>query len=199
MLIIPVFAKVEAIKTISVGITMKYLVHSLIAVFLTFSSLNAMDNPDIPRETKNYTNQLGLLESFFPGIFTTAGKSTDAFNKISKDGLTVNVKHELEDFTADLSENGIKMVVDPISIRQVNAASNNIAKTWITAGAGGALTLAGVVLLLHTLMKKSEESEESDKSWYMRIITNRYLISALLMTSGLTLVLKSDTLVAKTA
>jgi hypothetical protein len=176
---------------------MKYLVHSLIAIFLTFSSVTAMEAPET--QTNAATKNLGWIESFLPSTFTNASKGTEAVEKIAKDGLTVNVKHELEDFTADLSENGIKMVVDPVSIRQVNAASNNMVKTWITAGAGGALTLAGVVLLLHTLMKKSEESEESDKSWYMRIVTNRYLISALLMASGLTLVLKSDTLVAKTA
>ena len=109
------------------------------------------------------------------------------------------VKHDLADFTADLSRDGVKMVMDPVSIAQVNAAGNNMAKTWITAGAGGALTLAGLILLLHTLINRSPENDDLDKAWYMRVISNRYLISALLMASGLTLVLKSDKLVILSA
>jgi len=174
---------------------MKHLVHSLIALFLIFSSASCMEAPQaqaVPNQP-----QLGWFERFLPGTFATAEKSTDAFKKIAEDGLAV--KHDLNDFTYDLSHNGIKMVVDPASIAQVNAASNNIAKTWITAGAGGALTLAGLILLLHTLMQKNENKDDSEKAWYMHILSNRYLISALLMASGITLILKSDKLVAHAA
>ena len=169
---------------------MKNLVHSLIALFLTFSCLSAMENPEIPKPTKKgIMEQLGIFERLMaPGTFATAEKSTDAFTKLAEDGLVV--KHDLDDFTYDLSHNGVKMVMDPVSIAQVNAASNNMAKTWITAGAGGALTLAGLILFLHTLMKKKEEKDDSDQAWYLKIISNRYLISTLLMASGITLILK---------
>lgn len=177
---------------------MKNLVHSLIALFLIFSPLYGMDNPEAPKQTKKgIMDQLSIFERLMPGTFATAEKSTDAFKKISEDGLVV--KHDLADFTHDLSRDGVKHVMDPASIQQLNAASNNMAKTWITAGAGGALTLAGLILLLHTLMKKTDEKGDSEQAWYMRIISNRYLISALLMASGITLILKSDTLVAKSA
>lgn len=176
---------------------MKNLVHSLIALFLIFSPIYAMDNSDAAKATNSVQQQLGFFERFLPGTFATAEKSTDAFKKISEDGLVV--KHDLADFTHDLSRDGVKHVMAPESIRQLNAASNNMAKTWITAGAGGALTLAGLILLLHTLMKKADEKDDSDQTWYIRIISNRYLISALLMASGITLILKSDKLVAHAA
>lgn len=176
---------------------MKNLVHSLIALFLIFSSTGAMDNPDAAKAAKKTSGILSWPESFFPGTFATAEKSTEAFKKISEDGLVV--KHDLTDFTHDLSRDGVKHVMDPNSIKQLNAASNNMAKTWITAGAGGALTLAGLILLLHTLMIKTEDKDASEQTWYMRILSNRYVISALLMASGITLILKSDTLVAKSA
>lgn len=174
---------------------MKFTSYSFIALYLIFSPLAAMDNP--APKPKTIDQQLGWLESWLPGTFSNATKGTSAFEKIAQDG--VEVKHNLTDFTYDLSHDGVKHVMAPESIQQLNAASNNMAKTWITAGAGGALTLAGLILLLHTLMKKAEEKEPSEQPWYYRIISNRYLISVLLMASGLTLILKSDALVAKTA
>lgn len=173
---------------------MKLTSYSFIALSLIFSSY-AMENPAPKPSTTE--QPLGWFESWLPGTFATAEKSTDAFKKIAQDGLVV--KHDLADFTDDLAHNGVKHVMAPESIQQLNVASNNMAKTWITAGAGGALTLAGIILLLHTLMKKTDEKEAEEQAWYMRIISNRYLISALLMASGITLVLKSDALVAKTA
>lgn len=177
---------------------MKLTSYSFITLCLIFASTHTMDNPNptIPPK-KSIMDQLGIFERLMPGTFATAEKSTDAFGKIATDGL--EVKHNLADFTYDLSHDGVKHVMAAESIQQLNAASNNIAKTWITAGAGGALTLAGLILLLHTLMKKTEEKEFSDQPWYLKIISNRYLISALLMISGITLVLKSDKLVAHAA
>ena len=61
---------------------MKYLVHSLIALFLIFSPITAMDNPNPARPER----PLGWFESWLPGTFATAEKSTDAFKKISEDG-----------------------------------------------------------------------------------------------------------------
>lgn len=178
---------------------MKLTSYSFIVLSLIFFSLYPMDNPNSPnpQPKKGIMEQLGIFERLIPGTFATAEKSTDAFHKIATDGLVV--KHDLDDFTHDLSTDGIKMVVDQASIKQIKKASNSMVKTWITAGAGGALMLGGLILLLYTLMKKPDESEKTEKAWYMRVLSNRYLISVLLMASGLTLVLKSDKLVSSAA
>ncbi|CAN5193741.1 hypothetical protein BH09DEP1_BH09DEP1_4440 [soil metagenome] len=133
-------------------------------------------------------------------VYTLSGNVTKASGDmvIATEKVTVSMDKVLAQLDV-MQNDGIKMGIDPVSIRQVNAASNNMAKTWITAGAGGALTLAGLILLLHTLTQKTEEKDDSDKAWYMRIITNRYLISVLLIASGLTLILKSDKLVTLSA
>lgn len=168
---------------------MKLTSYFFLVFALTVSPALAME-PQQESVKKN----LGWFESFLPGTFATAEKSTDALKKISDDGLVV--KHDLDDFTHDLANNGIKVVMDKDSIKQIKKASNTMVKTWITAGAGGALMLGGLILLLHTLMKKTDERDDTDRSWYLKILSNRYLISTLLMASGLVLVLKSDTMVS---
>lgn len=167
--------------------------------FLVFALIGipscAMDNTTpASQPKKGIMDQLGILERLIPGTFATAEKSTDAFARIAQDGLVV--KHELDDFTHDLGTNGIKVVMDQDSIKQIKKASNSMVKTWITAGAGGALMLGGLILLLYTLISKPHDNDDAEKAWYSKIISNRYLISTLLMASGLILVLKSDKLVS---
>jgi hypothetical protein len=119
--------------------------------------------------------------------------------------LTQNVKEATADFvkTTDnvstkleiLQKGGLK--VAPETIAELNKSGVSLMKTCLTAGIGGAIALAGIILFYKTFMdKKSDENtQEDNRPLYQRILTNRYLISALLMFAGTGIILKSDKIV----
>ncbi len=175
---------------------MKLHSYSLLVIILFTSNTFTMENPATLPVQNNAAAQRGWLESWLPNTFDNADILAEALRNFSKNGTTVH--HDLKDFTHDMSTKGVNhtMKMSPESIQQLQSAGNSMVKTWMIAGAGGALTLGGLILLLYTLMKP-ETTDSPDKKelpWY-HILANRYVISALLMASGLTLILTSDRLV----
>lgn len=149
--------------------------------------------------------QIGWFESFLPRTFNNVDKGIEISENLSKQleivtekGVKVEVKHDLKGFTDGLSKDGVKMFADPKSIDQLNKTGVSLMKTYLTAGIGGAIALSGVILLFKTLMSEKPENDQKPdlRPLYKRILTNRYLISALLMASGVGIILKSDTIVA---
>ena len=76
--------------------------------------------------------------------------------------------------------------------------SHESIKTFLVAGVGSALAIAGIVLFTQTLLKEStpENNTQDKKSLLQQIFSSRYLISAGLIAAGITLTLKSSALVA---
>lgn len=74
---------------------------------------------------------------------------------------------------------------------------NKLLKTCFIGSIGGAVALSGIILFFKTLMSQnSTETPKDTRPLYQRILTNRYLISALLMAAGTGIILKSDKIVA---
>lgn len=125
-----------------------------------------------------------------------AEKAADAF----KEG-TANVGHSIEassqNFKAavdELQKNGVKVSADTIA--ELNKTGVSLMKVYLTAGIGGAIALTGLILLYKTLMQEKPEQETKDtRPLYKRLLTNRYVISGLLMASGIGIIVKSDTIV----
>ena len=91
----------------------------------------------------------------------------------------------------------MKMFADPKTIDQLNKSGVSLMKTYLTAGIGGAIALSGVILLFKTLMNlRTDSGQRQDlRPLYKRILTNRYLISAALIASGIGIIVKSDKIV----
>ena len=148
--------------------------------------------------------QQGWFESFLPRTFNNVDKGIEISEKLSEQletitekGVTIVVKHDLKDFTDGLSKDGVKMFADPKTIDQLNKSGVSLMKTYLTAGIGGAIALSGVILLFKTLMNlRTDSGQRQDlRPLYKRILTNRYLISAALIASGIGIIVKSDKIV----
>lgn len=138
--------------------------------------------------------QRGWFESWLPATFDSTERGTQAFQSISEKGLTVN--HDLDSFAKGLSKDGIKMFADPHTIQELNKTGVSLMKTYLTAGIGGAIALTGLILFFKTIMSKSPDSNQDIRPFYRRMLTNRYVISALLMATGVGVILTSDKIVA---
>lgn len=138
--------------------------------------------------TQTNQNSRGWLESWLPSTFDNADRSIQALEKITAEGVAlkheIKVKHE--------------MFGDQNTVDTLNKTGTSLVKTCLTAGIGGAIALAGVILLYNTLMSQNTTNyqEKDTRPLYKRIVTNRYLISALLIATGTGIILKSDKIVA---
>ncbi len=158
------------------------------------ASLTAMQQPTM-EPIEQAVNQAsartrGWFESWLPSTVENAERGTQAFQTISEKGLTVN--HDLK----GLSTDGVKMFADPNTIQELNKTGVSLMKTYLVAGIGGALSLSGIILCFKTLMSAKADGAKDTRPLYKRILTNRYLISALLVASGVGIILKSDKIVA---
>lgn len=204
---------------------MKLTSYSFITLSLIFSTTQNMETPPTQAKTQQesagwtswlpYGSQAdtaakGLFKAGegFKDIAGAMTESSKIFKEAVENGVDIlseNVTKASGDMvkaTGEASQSMDKMMgkMDEIKSEGIKISLNNYSiKTLVTASIGGALALSGIILLIHTLMQKAEEKEDADQSWYLKLLKNRYLISALLMASGITLVLKSDTLVTKTA
>jgi hypothetical protein len=115
--------------------------------------------------------------------------------------LTVNLKEASTDFVKATDKLSNEMdTLKKAGMRvapETFAELNKLMKTCLTASIGGAIAVAGIVLFFKTFMSKesNENIQEDTRPLYKRILTNRYLISALLMAAGTGIILKSDKIV----
>lgn len=128
---------------------------------------------------------------------------------VSMKDASASVKEATADFTKatdkltlemdGLQKNGMK--VSPETIAALNKTGVNLMKTYLTASIGGALALSGVILLYKTFMNQKDQGDQKPdlRPLYKQILTNRYAISALLIASGIGIILKSDRIVAAVA
>lgn len=134
----------------------------------------------------------------------------NASNTVDKgiNTLSSNIKEASADFIKatdkvslemdGIQKNGVK--VSPETIAEINKTGVSLMKTYLTASVGAAITLAGLFLLYKTITSETDEEKPNDtRPLYKKILANRYLISGLLMASGIGIILKSDRIVAAVA
>ncbi len=123
-------------------------------------------------------------------------KAADAFKEgTSRVGESIEVSSlNLKAAVDELQKNGVK--VSPDTIAELNKTGVSLMKVYLTAGIGGAIALTGLILLYKTIMQEKPLQEVVDtRPFYKRLLTNRYLLSGLLMASGIGVIVKSDSIV----